>query len=247
MAAASEAHVTIIATAPDASRTPAAAHATATARPRPRPARPTLQPVAAAEAHVQLVPVNRPVGTVVPLRDVDRTTETDPWEALTSAVLASVKARHPSAGTVGELATVHDDTLHVLRPMPSPEPLPKPSVIQRRSTDGARGATPGPDALVVPLRPRRAASARCQTFESDDEGYGAWLCANPHGYVLNVAAHRAKAVATLHRAACPTVTTARRGQVMTGTPKVCDTSRQELHRWAVIQDTESSSCRRCLP
>jgi hypothetical protein len=113
----------------------------------------------AMEAHVKLVSTNAvALGPVA--RRVDRLVPVAAAEAhvrLVSSIEAqAVKSRHPSASMSRRSAghpsehTTTNGVIRELRPMPSPEPLPKPPVIVRRSR---------PDVPLAPNRPGGAVNA----------------------------------------------------------------------------------------
>ena len=201
----------------------------------------TLEPPAAARAHVQLVSA----------------IETE------SGMAAAVASRHPSVWRGGEERTTV--SVHELRPMPSADPLPKPSVIEprghpapttsarTRATNGSGANGHGGNGNGVAIR----------TFGGDDAAFRAWMETHPEGFVLNrPVTSRAKAM-TLHRVGCPVLA----GHAMVGAasddgrpghagsdgdhdghPKVCGPSAGALTAWSRAQGVgEPVPCRRCHP
>jgi hypothetical protein len=71
-------------------------------------------------------------------------------------------------------------------------------------------------------------------FRDDDEGYLAWIAANPDGYVINIRRSLATSDARLHQARCRTISgeNPRSGPWTGPYIKVCTSDVQELDRWA---------------
>jgi hypothetical protein len=135
-----------------------------------------------------------------------------------SGVAAAVASRHPSVWRGSDdcpTASVHE-----LRPMPSADPLPKPSVIEPRphpapaesarsgGTNGRGGN--GHEGSAGNARANGTAGTggarrngvAIRTFAGDDAAFRAWMEAHRQGFVLNrPGTSRAKAM-TLHRVGC---------------------------------------------
>lgn len=89
-----------------------------------------------------------------------------------------------------------------------------------------------------------------EIFKDDEQGYSAWLAANPDGFVLNVHRSLTPANARLHSSRCRTIRgTPPRGTTWTGEYiKVCSPSRPDLDSW--ISRTVARpvpNCRVCAP
>jgi len=155
-------------------------------------------------------------------------------------------ARHPSAWRRGRPSSA---ARHDLLPMPSAEPLPKPSVIERRPHQ-ALEAPPG-NGVVRALAGRAGASpprAAVAVFHHDDAGYRNWLDVHPGGFVLNHA--RGGRAPTLHRAGCGALEGSRnRAQPVTGrSPKACAPTAEALAAWNAAHGTGAPApCGRCRP
>jgi hypothetical protein len=83
-------------------------------------------------------------------------------------------------------------------------------------------------------------------FDNDEEGYRAWLAANPTGYFLNCY-RNSRPAWRLHRATCYTFSG--RDNLTTGQYyKVCSTQIEELTNWAEQgSDPDYGACKSCNP
>ncbi|HEY0640683.1 MAG TPA: hypothetical protein VGD67_23890 [Pseudonocardiaceae bacterium] len=88
-----------------------------------------------------------------------------------------------------------------------------------------------------------------QLFEDDDNGYVAWLAANPDGFVLNTERNPTRSYLKLHRASCRTITQLQRDATTWTTGvyvKRCGT-RAELEGAALGFGGPPTPCVFCLP
>ncbi len=86
-------------------------------------------------------------------------------------------------------------------------------------------------------------------FVRDDEGYLAWVVANPAGYVLNTTGKPSSDYLVLHRATCGQIKSPKRTNYTTGPYiKVCSPDVRELEDWARGETGGSlSPCGLCKP
>jgi hypothetical protein len=72
-------------------------------------------------------------------------------------------------------------------------------------------------------------------FQDDDDGYRAWLAANPDGWVINIHRTINPSDARLHHSACRTITgDPTHGTAWTGPYiKICTTDLSHADAWAV--------------
>lgn len=255
-AMASETHVKLLA-APAGALRPVPP---ATSILRPLPARQgRLVPVPAAEAHVRLV---------------------SSIEEEADAV-----ARHPS-GWAARPGTGHrsgdpslhpsrPDTARDLKPMPSAEPLPKPSVIEPRAhrvstkprpaalrpaplgSETGRPAGTSRWSRSTPDAPRPGSSAgpaapvtpMCHEFSPEHPGYSAWTETHPEAFVMSQRRGAGAKAPTLHRVGCPAVAPRPASlTTTTGSVRVCAPSAAALAAWSEARGTGGpTACRRCCP
>jgi len=224
-----------------------------------------LTPVAAAETHVKLVSsIEAGTRRGEPAHGT-RAAMPAAWDRPPVASVDDGRSRHPSAYN----SSAHG-SLGALRPMPSAEPLPKPSVIVRRTRAASPGGPDGGTGAAISAlrsssrrwRPRDATrpvgtveqpvapSRDVTTFRGDDAGYRAWLDAHPAGFVLNAARPGSSRPPVLHRVTCASLrTTAGSPRSLTAkAPKVCATTTGTLEAWSAAQCAgPPAACRRCLP
>ncbi len=89
---------------------------------------------------------------------------------------------------------------------------------------------------------------RVQTFVDDDEGYLAWLVANPSGFVVNTPRQPVSSYVFLHRSTCHTISgsPARGAHWTIDYIKLCG-SRSDLERWALDEvGGPTHPCGTCL-
>jgi hypothetical protein len=212
-----------------------------------------LVPVPAAEAHVRLVSAiedgvaSHPSGYALMRSNGHRSTR-----------LSGNPAQHPSmSGSVPDL-----------KPMPSADPLPKPSVIvprSRRTGSGMpnRAERSGPGTRPTAGSPpsgsewrgqgsparQRDVTPLCHEFRHDHDGYLTWVETHPDGFVLNQPRTKRAKAPTLHRVGCGAV--ARRGgteALAQGTVRVCGPTADALTAWSVARGVgPPTACRRCCP
>jgi hypothetical protein len=122
-----------------------------------------------------------------------------------------------------------------LKPMPSADALPKPSVIEPRVRSGGLQDANGGAAFA---------------FHRDDAGYAAWVETHPAGFVLNHRRAPHDAPPTLHRVGCPALAARDRhnADLTSRTPKICGSNAALLWAWSEEHGRgEPSVCRRCRP
>lgn len=88
-----------------------------------------------------------------------------------------------------------------------------------------------------------------QTFVDDDEGYLAWLEANPTGFVVNTTRTPTNAYLVLHRASCGYIRSSEKTNwTTTNFIKVCSEQVADLEEWAkATSGGLLNPCQRCKP
>jgi Family of unknown function (DUF6308) len=95
----------------------------------------------------------------------------------------------------------------------------------------------------------RAASspaAGIEHFEDDDQGFFAWLEANPVGYVVNAERKPKPNYLVLHRPSCPHFKSSSQLNWTKDYVKFCSSNRTDLEEWAATFGGEVTRCQSCF-